>query len=69
MRCASRHPTEVDTRGNSKAVCKVATEFAPFLRRSRKDMCCDWFSVYLENHPNLFIAQTIRSLPSDRSAS
>jgi hypothetical protein len=23
-------------------------------------MCCDWFSVYLENHLNLVIAQTIR---------
>ena len=25
-------------------------------------MCCDWFSVYLENHLNLVIAQTIRYL-------
>jgi len=25
-------------------------------------MCCNWFSVYLENHLNLVIAQTIRYL-------
>jgi len=55
-------PVEDGAGGGAKAVCKVATEFAPFLRRSRKDMCCDWFSVYLENHLNLVIAQTIRYL-------
>lgn len=53
---------EINRRGNSKAVCKVATKFAPSDRRLRKDMCRDWFSVYLKNHLNLVIALPTRYL-------
>jgi hypothetical protein len=54
-----KRPIKVDRRGDSKSAYKVATELAPFLRRSQKDMCCNGFSVYLENHLNLIIALPI----------
>lgn len=53
---------EVDTGGNSKAACEVATEVAPLVRRSRKDMPCDWLPIYVKNHLNLVIARAVRDL-------
>ena len=53
---------EVDTGVNSKAACEVATELAPLVRRSRKDMPCDGLPVYVKNHLNLVMARAVRDL-------